>query len=65
VFGVAMPGVDNYAHVGGFAGGYVASMWLNPLRPERQEHLIAALACLLAVLISIAASILTGLPYLR
>jgi hypothetical protein len=57
--------VDNYAHAGGFAGGYLASMWLNPLRPERQEHLLAALGCLVLVAISIIASVATGMQYLR
>ena len=65
VFGVVMRGVDNYAHAGGFAGGYLASMWLNPLRPERQEHLLAALGCLVLVAISIIASVVTGMQYLR
>jgi len=65
VFGLVMPGVDNYAHAGGFAGGYLASVWLNPMKPERQEHLIAALACLAAVVVSVIASVLTGLQYLR
>ncbi len=63
IFGLAMPGVDNFAHAGGFAGGYLASVWLNPMRPERQEHLIGALACLVAVALSVAASVLT--IYLR
>ncbi len=65
VFGLAMPGVDNFAHAGGFAGGYLASVWLNPLKPERQEHLIGALVCLAATLIAVAASLVTGLQYLR
>jgi len=65
VFGVAMPGVDNYAHAGGFAGGYLASMWLNPLRSERQEHLIAAIGCLLLAAVSVVASVLTPIPRFR
>ncbi len=64
-FGLAMPGVDNYAHAGGFAGGYLASVVLNPLKAERQEHLIAALVCLVAVAISVVVSVLTGFQYLR
>ncbi len=59
VFGLAMPGVDNFAHAGGFAGGYLASVWLNPMQPERQEHLIGALVCLVAVALSVVASVLT------
>jgi len=65
VFGLVMPGVDNYAHAGGFAGGYLASVWLNPMKPERQEHLIAALVCLGAVVVSVIVSVFTGLQYLR
>jgi len=59
VFGFAMPGVDNFAHAGGFAGGYLASVWLNPLKPERQEHMIGALICLGAVFASVLVSVLT------
>jgi rhomboid protease GluP len=65
VFGLVMPGVDNYAHAGGFAGGYLASSWLNPLKAERQEHVFAALGCLLLVALSILWSVVTGLGYLR
>ena len=61
VFGILMPGVDNWAHAGGFAGGYVMSALLDPLRPERLDHLVAALACLGLVVVSIAYSILKGL----
>ena len=44
VFGLFMPGVDNWAHAGGFAGGYLAAMWLDPLKPERTDHVVIALA---------------------
>ncbi len=40
VFGLIMRGVDNYAHAGGFLGGYVASRVLDPLKPERIDHLV-------------------------
>jgi rhomboid protease GluP len=56
-FGLVMPGVDNYAHAGGFAGGYVASVWLDPLKQERLEHLIAALACIALAMLSIVLSL--------
>ena len=44
VFGLIMPGggVDNFAHAGGFAGGYLAAMWLDPLKPERIDHVVIA-----------------------
>jgi rhomboid protease GluP len=61
VFGLIMPGIDNFAHAGGFAGGYVAARWLDPLRAERIDHIVGALACLGLVVLSIAASILDGL----
>ena len=63
VFGLIFPGVDNYAHAGGFLGGYVTSMILDPLKPERVDHMVAAGVSLLATAIAIAASIYTALPY--
>ena len=56
-----MPGVDNFAHAGGFFGGYLAARFLDPLKPERIDHIIIALLCLAAVFLSIAASVITGL----
>ena len=49
VFGL-MPGlhVDNWAHLGGFVGGWLLSYWLDPLKPERVDHLIGGVLCLLA-----------------
>ena len=61
LFGLFMQGVDNFAHAGGFAGGYLAALWLDPLRPERVEHLLAALVCISLVVLSIAVSVVHGL----
>jgi rhomboid protease GluP len=61
LFGLVMPGVDNWAHAGGFAGGYVLSALLKPLTRERGDHMILALLCLAATVIAIAVSIVTGL----
>ncbi len=63
-FGLLVPGVDNWAHVGGFAGGFLAARLLDPLREERQEHMIAALVCLVAIVASIGVSYFDGLKYL-
>ncbi len=63
-FGLVMPGVDNYAHAGGFAGGYLVARWLDPLRPERIDHVLAALICLALAAVSILASVLDGLGLL-
>jgi rhomboid protease GluP len=63
VFGLIMPGgIDNYAHAGGFAGGYAASMWLDPLKRERMDHVVGAIACLAATAFAIVASLLTIMP---
>ena len=47
-FGLLFPGVDNWAHLGGFVGGWLVSRWLDPMRPERLDHLIAGGIGLLA-----------------
>ncbi len=57
IFGFIMPNIDNYAHLGGFLGGYGISKWLDPLEPERTDHMVGALACLAATLLSIVASL--------
>jgi rhomboid protease GluP len=65
VFGFLMPGIDNWAHLGGFAGGYGVSRLLDPLRPERGDHLLLALVCLALSALSLGASVWTGLPLFR
>ena len=62
VFGLIMPGIDNYAHAGGFIGGYAASQLLDPLKPERITHMVWALVCLVLSVLSIVASVVLGLP---
>ena len=61
IFGFLMSRVDNAAHLGGFAGGYLVSMALNPMKPERGDHILIALVCLVASLASIIASVVTVL----
>jgi rhomboid protease GluP len=61
IFGLLVPGIDNYAHLGGFAGGYLTSAFLNPMSRERGDHMIVAMVCLAATALSIVASIVTGL----
>jgi rhomboid protease GluP len=62
IFGFLVPGIDNYAHLGGFAGGYMASAVLNPFTRERGDHTIIAIVCLLASALSILASLIGGVP---
>ncbi len=64
LFGFVMPGIDNWAHLGGFAGGYLAARVLDPWKPERVDHVVVAFACLAASVLAVVASILTALPTL-
>jgi len=64
VMGFIMPGIDNTAHLGGFAGGYLASLILDPLKPERIDHLAVAVGCLVVTFIAIIWSVITALPQL-
>lgn len=65
VFGLFMSFVDNWAHLGGFVGGYLTSFVLDPRKPERGDHLILALLLLALTAVSIAVSYVTALPLLR
>jgi len=64
VFGLIMPGIDNGAHLGGFIGGYLAGMWLDPLKRERMDHFVGAAICLIATAIAVVTSLVLALPYL-
>jgi rhomboid protease GluP len=65
LFGFVLPGVDNWAHLAGFGGGYACAHLLDPLRPERPVHGTVAVACLLASLAAVVLSVIYGLPLLR
>ena len=65
VFGFIMPGIDNFAHIGGFIGGYGAAKYLNPKVPEKVDHLLAAAVVLGLTLVSILASVVTGRAFLQ
>ena len=60
IMGIFFQGIDNWAHLGGFAGGYAVSKFLDPLQRERLDHLIAALLCLAVTGIAIAYSVWSG-----
>ena len=58
LFGLLIPGIDNYAHLGGFAGGYLTSTFLKPMTTrERGDHMLAAVFCLAATALAIAFSV--------
>ena len=49
----------------GFAGGYLSSLILDPLKPERVDHLAVAVVCLLVTFIAIVWSVITALPFFQ
>ena len=59
--GLFLPGIDNWAHAGGFAGGWLMSQWLDPLTRERVDHLIAGLVCVVLTGLAVLASLVNGL----
>ena len=61
IFGLIMPGVDNYGHAGGFVGGYLAGRVLDPLKQEQINHIAIAVGCLALTVLAILASVVV--PY--
>jgi rhomboid protease GluP len=62
IYGLIMPGIDNFAHAGGFLGGYATSAFFNPMTRERGDHLIVAAVLLVLTFLAIVLSIVKGLP---
>ena len=65
IFGFILRGTDNWAHLGGFAGGYATAKFLDPLLPERLDHLVGALVCLALTGMAITFSIVDALGLFR
>ncbi len=65
IIGVLLPGIDNYAHMGGFGGGYLMARFLDPLKPERIDHVAIALLCLGVSLVSVIVSVVHGVQFLQ
>jgi rhomboid protease GluP len=65
VFGLIMPGVDNYAHAGGFVGGYLMAQVLDPLKPEQINHMAIAVGCLVLSVLAVIVSVVHALFFLR
>jgi rhomboid protease GluP len=59
-YGFLFPNIDNYAHAGGFGGGYLAARLLDPLKPERGDHVLVAVFCLVLSVLSIVVSVIHG-----
>lgn len=64
VMGFVIPGVDTWAHLGGFAGGLVAASLTRPLESERPRHLLVGWLCMLATAVAVLVSVLTAVPRL-
>lgn len=62
IMGFILPFVDNWAHIGGFLGGWGATRLMRPLEDESPMHLLGGLVCLVLMVASVVASILHGLP---
>lgn len=60
IMGFLIPGVDTWAHLGGFAGGVLAATLTRPLEGERPRHLLGGLLCLLATAAAVLASVVTA-----
>ncbi len=59
-------GIDNAAHLGGFVGGYLASMVLDPLKKERIDHIAAARRAASSLRLPRSSTrCISALPYLR
>jgi len=56
--------IDNAAHLGGFAGGYLTSLILDPLKPERIDHILLAVVCLVTTFVAIIATVIHAIPYI-
>ena len=46
-------------------GGYLASLILDPLKPERVDHIAIAVGCLVVTFAAIIYTVISALPYLR
>jgi membrane associated rhomboid family serine protease len=58
-----MAGVDNFAHAGGFIGGFLVAIMLDPLKPERVDHMAIALGCIALSLLSLVASVFVPIAF--
>jgi rhomboid protease GluP len=65
IMGAIFPAINNLAHIGGLAGGYLIGKFLDPLQRERLDHFLVAIGLLVVSAIAVVYSIITGLAFLR
>ncbi len=58
LFGLLIPGIDNWAHFGGLAGGYLLASRYGPTTEERPGHILAAVVLLVVSLLTVPLSFL-------
>jgi len=63
IMGFLIAGIDNYAHLGGFGGGYFMARFLDPLKPERTDHIAIAVGLLAVSILSMVASVIHGMYF--
>lgn len=56
-----IPRVDNWAHLGGFVGGYLIAQMMNPFKPERTDHLLTGLVLAAVSLLAVVWSFIAPL----
>lgn len=59
LFGLVIPGIDNWAHLGGLAGGYLLASRYGPNTEERPGQVLTALVLLVLSLLAIPLSFLS------
>ncbi len=61
--GIEVIRIDNWAHLGGFGGGYLTAWALrpNPELPDDPKQTVYAMVCLAMTLLSIVVSVISGL----
>ncbi len=67
IFGFLFPGINNYAHAGGFVGGYLAAAALGFIESKRETHvhLIAAFVAVCLTLLAFLLALINGPSFLR
>lgn len=64
VIGLLIPNVDNYAHAGGFLGGFLVGRILDPLKQEHVNHILIAVVLLALSVLSVVVSVIHGWYFL-
>lgn len=59
LFGLLIPGIDNWAHLGGLAGGYGMGRLYRPDKPETPSEVLAAIVLLVVSVLAVPFSFLS------